>query len=228
MALYREGEVSMFYVMIALAIFGLMGTVPAKADGPKWEPFVSNVDGTTLDLAPPAGFVEICGQDAQLCHNLTAGYPPSTKTLGYFVLSEEWKQFRKERIGFSRYLIAQLAISLSPDDLPGLKKHILSNQGSIPDHTSLVKILELKGRAPIGVFLDTADAIAFGQVLKLRMNPPAPPKDIILASTNVALAVKGKMLSLYAFDEVAEDMNVEAVKELTRKWLECLRAANAR
>ena len=219
----------MFHIiLIALAIFGLLSTVPVLADGPICEPFVAIVDGTSLDLAPPAGFVEICGQDAQLCHDLTAGYPSSVRTIGYFVLSEEWKQFRKERMGFSRYLIAQLALKLSPSDLPGYKQYLRSNQSSVPDHTSLVKIFELKGRAPIGIFLDTEDSIAFGQIMKLKMNPPAPPKDLILASTNVMLVAKGKMLSLYAFDDITENMDVEAVKELTRKWLGCLRTANAR
>jgi hypothetical protein len=38
------------------------------------------VAAESLDLAPPAGFTEICSQDAELCRKLTSGYPPNVQT----------------------------------------------------------------------------------------------------------------------------------------------------
>jgi hypothetical protein len=45
-----------------------------------------------------------------------------------------------------RYLIAQRAVNLSPDGLPGLKAHLHSNQGQIPDHTRLPAVFESQRR----------------------------------------------------------------------------------
>src|SRR5689334_13492961 len=83
--------------------------------------WTTTATGAPLDLAPLAGYTEICSLDAALCHRLTDGYPPSIWTLGYFVPAEEWAAFRRgETAGFRRYLIAQLARSTTPADLPGL------------------------------------------------------------------------------------------------------------
>ena len=215
----------MFYAIV-FAAMGLASAVTAPAPVASCGSFVSKVDAASLDLAPPTGFVEICGQDAELCRVLTAGYPPTAKTLGYFVTSEEWMRFKKQPIGFTRYLIAQLATSMAPEDLAGLKEHIRSQQANIPDHTELPAIVESQGRAPIAIFEDADDAIAFGAVMKLRTKPPSPPKDATLASTNAALVMKGRVMSLYAFIDVTESKDVDAVKNLTRNWLQCLRAAN--
>src|SRR5213082_1409182 len=104
--------------VILLVAVALVSVVHAEAAETGCGSFVSRVDGQSLDLAPPRGFVEICGQDAELCRTLTAGYPPSVLTLGYFVSPEEWKRFKSgPPIGFTRYLIAQSASS-APGDLP--------------------------------------------------------------------------------------------------------------
>jgi hypothetical protein len=124
-------------------------------------------------------------------------------------------------------LIAQ-ATSISPGDLPDLKNHLRSRQGAIHDHTALPNILQSEGRANIGVFEDTDDAIAFGTIMQLGTRPPAPAKDLVLASTNTAFIVREKVLSLYVFLDVTATNDVEAVKRLTREWLGCLRATNSR
>jgi hypothetical protein len=91
--------------VILLVAATLASVLHAEAAETGCGSFALPVDGRNLDLAPPHGFVEICGQDANLCRTLTAGYPPSVPTLGYFVSPEDWKRFKSgPPIGFTRYL----------------------------------------------------------------------------------------------------------------------------
>src|SRR5262245_41877372 len=76
-----------------------------------------------IDFAPPTGFVDVCGQDAQLCAVLTSGFPPSVQTIGYFVRSQEWQQYQKGELkGFNRYLIAQRARTISTTEFSDFKR----------------------------------------------------------------------------------------------------------
>jgi hypothetical protein len=213
---------------VAIALLCLAATTQLLSGDESCGTFVSSIAGTSLNLAPPLGFVEICGQDAKLCQTLTSGYPPSSHTLGYFVTAEEWARYRKSPIGFSKFLIAQHAGSMSPDMLPDFKKYVRSQQGDIPDNTDLPSTLQSRGRAPIPVFEDAEDAIAFGSILKLRTATPAPARDITLATTNAALVVKGRVLSLYVGWDVTASDDAEPVKQQMKKWLNCLRWANRR
>ena len=141
-------------------------------------------------------------------------------------MAEEWARFKKSPVGFSKFLIAQHAGSMSPEELPDFKRFVRSQQNDIPDHTDLPGVLESRGRAPIPVFEDAGDAIAFGTIMKLRTAPPTLAKDFILATTNAALVVKGKVMSLYVGWDVTQSADVEGAKQQTKMWLNCLRAAN--
>lgn len=188
--------------------------------------FQASVAPPALELAPPAGFVEICGRDAVLCARLSSGYPPTARTIGYFVTPEEWVQYREGRLsGFTRYLIAQVSEGTAPTEFPDLKNFIRSRQGAIPDNTELPPVLDAVGRSNIGVFEDSDDAISSGVVMKLQPATSGPPTDLILASTNTAFLTKGRVLSLYAFTDVTAKPSAEPVKQLTREWLKCLRSA---
>jgi hypothetical protein len=213
---------------IALAV-SLVLAAHATRGEPHCTSVLRDVDGIRIDLAPLEGFVEICSRDKALCRTLTAGYPASVNTLGYFVTAGEWEAYKGKRLaGFTRYLIAQLAGTMSPEDLPGFKSYIHSQQGDVPDHTRLPETLKGAGRSSLGVFDETADSISFGTIMKLQTAVPGPWRDAWLASTNSALVAKRRVLSLYAFAEVRRSEEVEEVKEMTKSWLRCLRKANDR
>src|SRR5205814_7396581 len=95
-------------------------------------PAIRSAGAVQIDLSPPGHFIDVCAEDATLCRTLTSGYPTSASTLAYFVPTDEWKTAKEKPQGFSRYLIAQLAGSMSPDKLPGLKRYLHSQQGEIP------------------------------------------------------------------------------------------------
>jgi hypothetical protein len=106
-------------------------------------------------------------QDEKLCSLLTRGYPPSTQTVGYFVLDGEWAKFKKGELeGFTRYLIAQISQSTRPEDFPALKEFIRSRHGKVADHTDLPGTLKSRGQVGLGVVDETQDSISFGTVMK--------------------------------------------------------------
>lgn len=182
--------------------------------------------GTPLELAPPKGYTEICSQDAALCHILTAGYPPSTITVGYFVPSDEWNAFRQHKAnGFRHYLIAQIAGSMTARELPDLKEHLHAQQGDVTDHTKLPAVFEARGRTPLGIFDETERSISFGAVMRLHPTTGWPDAaDVVLIATNSALAVGERVLSLYVYREYATESDIAAAEQLTTDWLSCIEA----
>jgi hypothetical protein len=186
---------------------------------------IRSAGGVQVDLSPPGHFIDVCAEEAALCKTLTSGYPPSVSTLAYFVLPDEWKASKDKPQGFTRYLIAQLAGSMSPDKLPGLKRHLHSQQGEIPDSTALPSALASRGRVPLGIVNETEDSISFGTVMKLE-SAGSSSSGFALASINSAIIVRDRVLSLYAFDELKDPRAVEPLKGLSEKWLTCLRQNN--
>jgi hypothetical protein len=178
-----------------------------------------------VDVAPPGQYVDVCAEDASLCKTLTSGYPPTASTLAYFVLPDEWKEAKAKTRGFTRYLIAQLSESMSPDKLPGFKQYLHSQQGQVPDHTTLPSVLALRGRVPLGIVAETSDSISFGTVMKLE-STSGSSQGFALASINSAIIVRDRVLSVYAFDEVKEVGAIESLKTLSASWLTCLRNSN--
>src|SRR5258707_10884785 len=95
-------------------------------------PTIRSAGPFQIDVSPPGHFIDVCAEDASLCKTLTSktltsGYPPTVSTLAYFVLPDEWKAAKeKPPRGFTRYLIAQLSGSMSPDKLPGFKQYLHS------------------------------------------------------------------------------------------------------
>jgi hypothetical protein len=195
--------------------------------------FKTEIGGRPVELAVPGGYVEICSRDAVLCRILTAGYPASVKTIGYFATPEEWSRYQADPDragGFTRYLIAQHAGGMSPNEFTGFREYVRSRQGKIPDSTELPAVLEKTGQANIGVFEDADDAIAFGAVMKVQSaasEPNAGPREeTLLASTNLAFRTEQYVLSLYVYIDTKSEQRVEIVKDLTREWLQCLRSAD--
>ena len=187
--------------------------------------FPIKTGGERLDVAPLTGFVEVCSQDAALCRTLTQGYPPSTMTVGYFVTAAEWARFQKGALpGFTNYLIAQIAKSTSPADLPDLKAFLKSRQGKIPDHTKLPDILKVENEANLGVVGESDDSIVIGKVAKVQL-PPSPTK-VGMVSLNAAFALGPRVFSLYSFREYQSAPDIAAAKAAMGTWLQCLRAAN--
>jgi len=207
---------------VFMALLCCLMAQPAIADSACGS-FAVPVGPSRINLAPPSGFVEVCGRDSPLCTRLTAGYPKTAKTIGYFVNPQEWDQYRGGHFsGFSHYLIAQLANGVLPAEFSDLRRFIRSQQGDIPDHTQLPANVDSEEKANIGVFEDSADAIAFGVVMKVR---PAASAPITLASANAAFLAKDHVLSLYVFVDVTAQPSGEPAKRLTRQWLACLRRA---
>ena len=82
-------------------------------------------DRSAIDYAPLEGFVDVCSRDFQLCVALTQGYPPSVKTIGYFVPAQEWERYQEgDRTGFSRYLIGQRATAMSELEFNEFKRYL--------------------------------------------------------------------------------------------------------
>jgi hypothetical protein len=71
-------------------------------------------------------------------------------------------------------LIAQLAKSSTAADLPGLKTHLRAQHGDITDHSNPPPALEVRGRAPLGIFDETTHSISFGIVM--QMQPAGRPE----------------------------------------------------
>ncbi len=187
--------------------------------------FPIKTGGERLDIAPLTGFVEVCSQDATLCRALTEGYPASTMTVGYFVTAAEWARFKKGALpGFTNYLIAQIAKSTSPADLPDLKAFLKSRQGQIPDHTKLPDILKVEDEANLGVVGESDDSIVIGKVAKVQL--PSSPTKSGMVSLNAAFALGPRVFSLYSFREYRSAPDVAAAKAAMGTWLQCLRAAN--
>ena len=184
------------------------------------------VGGTEIDLAPLAGYVEVCAQDTALCHTLTDGFPPSVTTLGYFVTSDGWRAYRQAAQGFDQYLIAQLARSMSAGDIPGFKRYVHAQQGSIPDHTRLPAVLESEGRVALGIFDETDSSISFGTVMKVRSRTDPRVGQRALVATNSMAVIKGRVLSLYIYRAFGTPADVDTTEQLTKRWLTCLRRAN--
>jgi hypothetical protein len=183
--------------------------------------------GTQLQLLPPAGFVEVCAHDTALCRRVSAGYPPSATTLGYFVPETEWRAYRQGTIhGFTQYLIAQRASSISPSSLPKFKQHVRAQQGDLPDHTRLPAQLESGGRVPLGVFDESENSISFGVVMSMRSAGDDESANMRLVATNSALALGPHVLSLYVYRRFRAISDIDAAKQQTRTWLSCLRNAN--
>ena len=185
------------------------------------------VTGDEAALLPLAGFVEVCRQDTALCRRLSAGYPPSTTTLGFFVPDEEWVAYRRGALqGFTQYLIAQKAGSMSPSAFPGFKQHLHAQQGGIPDHTRLPAQLEPGSRVPLGIFDESDNSISFGVVMSARPAGTGQAAPIALVATNSALALRSRVLYLYVYRRYGTAADIDRAKEQTRAWLGCLRTVN--
>ena len=175
-------------------------------------------------MAPPSGFTEICAQDRELCRALTAGYPPTVTTLGYFVQSTEWAaHLRGERASPTKYLIAQ-GTSTSEDEFPALKAFIGERAGRIPDNSRVPESLGSLDRIDLGVLDKGSDFISPGVVIRL---PPSAlaPSPVTQVAINTAFATRGHVLSLYTHCDFWNSKDVEACRTLTTSWLACLRGA---
>ena len=183
---------------------------------------------STIDFAPPPGFIDVCSRDVLLCTVLTQGYPPSVTTVAYFVTVEDWQRYQHgERKGFSQYLIAQLARTMSSDKFAEIKKYIHDQAGQIPDHTELPPPLVNKGNVPLGIIDETDDSISFGNITKLEPEGASSGSSFLQASINIALQMKGQTLSLYVFEDLADISDASRAKALSRRWLACIKSRNS-
>jgi hypothetical protein len=181
-------------------------------------------NGRPLDLAPPMGFVEICAKDRALCAVLTAGYPPTVTTLGYFVRADEWEARKKAGSGFHNYLIAQ-ADESKPAMLAELKGYVKSRDGAMPDHTDLPGTLLSRGRVNLGIVDESNDSITTGVLLRTQ---PATllMREIRQVALNSVVVVGPTILSLYLFRDFETQKDVSMTKQRAKDWLQCLRASN--
>jgi hypothetical protein len=187
----------------------------------------ANVGDTTIDLAPPRGFIEVCSLDPQLCSVLTAGYPPSVKTLGYFVAGRDWELFRRDSSrGFKHYLIAQLALNRSAEQLSGFKAYLRAQQGNIPDHSQLPRMLTAQGRVPLGVLAETPTSISSGVIMAARPVTSPSEESIVLVASNSAAAVTNRLLSLYVYLDYRNQTDIDTVRAVTQRWLQCIANGN--
>jgi hypothetical protein len=148
-------------------------------------------------------------------------------TLGYFVAQAEWDAHRRDpSTNFSHYLIAQLAGTMAPADLPGFKSYVHANNGAVPDHSQLPAVLQSKGQVGLGVVDETDSSISFGTIMLLRRGAESDPLRLI--ATNSAVATRGRMFSLYVYRDMRDTADVSAAVRQTKEWLGCMRRANVR
>jgi len=186
-------------------------------------------DRSAIDYAPLEGFVDVCSRDFQLCVALTQGYPPTVKTIGYFVRAEEWERYQEgDRSGFSRYLIGQRASTMSESEFDDFRRYLHAQHGSMPEHTKTPTTFNLHERASLGIIDETPDSISFGAVLRLTPNRDGPVAPVWLGSINIVLQLKGETLTLYAFDTLNTPDETDGLKNLARQWLNCIRTRNAK
>ncbi len=183
-----------------------------------------NLDGPSIDLAPPGGFIEVCAQENELCDELSGRYPPVVETIGYFWLSPEWERHRTGRpVQLSRYLIAQVS-SRPASAFDELKKSTRERAGAVPDNSNAPDVSGRVESVNLGVLAETSDSISIGAILKPRpslMADALPTQAII----NTALLAKGRVLIFYVHYNVSRDADVDAAKRLSADWLRCFRAA---
>lgn len=207
------------------SIVTLLLSAPPVAAEPACGSFRAAVPDPALDLAPPAGFTEICAQDAALCVRLTSGFSKDTNTIGYFVPAEEWKRYQAgDHSKFRRTLIAQWAESTQPSRFPVLKKFIRSQHGKEKSESQEALVWHPSGKADIPVFEDSKDVIAAGVLVKQKQAGPDAP-ETVLASVNIAMVKNTRTLSLYVITDVTASPSAEPAKALGREWIRCLRAA---
>src|SRR5262245_63021711 len=210
---------------LCTALIALVFTsASASAADPKCGSFEPRVPPPPLQLAPPAGFIEVCGKDQALCTKVSAGYPAGTQLIGYFVTPAEWSEYQaSKRTEFSRYLVAQLVPSMEPLHFAGLREFMRAQRGSATPGVRRAPVFDAQGRSIIPVFEDADDAIASGMMIKRKADEAKAPIDIVLASANLAYLTKDRVLSLYSYANVSADPSSAPVEELTRQWLACLR-----
>jgi hypothetical protein len=210
-----------------LCALGALTAISALTAADKCGSFKDAHGLSSVDVAPLPGYVDVCSQDFQLCVKLTQGYPPSVKTIGYFVPADEWQKRQKGNLeGFTHYLIAQRGRTLSADEFIEFKHYVYSQQGNVEDHTKPADVFESQGRVSLGVIDEAEDMIAFGAILKLTQTNPPPPKALLLASINIVLEQKGETLSLYVFDTVKGLDDTSRIKRLVEAWLNRIRERN--
>src|SRR4051794_2609546 len=162
----------------------------------------------TIDLAPPSGFTEICARDRELCRVLTAGYPPTVTTLGYFVASGEWAAHQRgERVSPTKYLIAQ-GTSMAQDAFPALKDFIRERAGRIPDNSRVPESGGTLARIDLGVLEEGPDFISPGIIIKVPPSAlaPSPANQVAI---NTAFATRGQVLSLYTHCDYSNGKDVD-------------------
>jgi hypothetical protein len=110
---------------------------------------------------------------------------------------------------------------LSTEEFADFKRYVHSQNGNIPDHTKLASLLESRGQVSLGIVDETSDSISLGTVVKLT--EPALKRDLQSAAINVALQIKSESLSLYVYDGVKDTNDTDRVKELAKRWVQCIR-----
>lgn len=213
---------------LAAALIALVfASAPASAADPKCGTFEARAVPPPLELAPPAGFIEVCGKDPALCAKVAAGYPPEARLVGYFVMPAEWSEHQAgKRTEFSRYLVAQIVPGMEPLHFPRLREFARAQRGTAAAGTKRAPVFDASGRSIIPVFEDADDAVASGMMLKRKADATAPI-EIVLASVNIAYLTKDRVLSLYTYANVSADPSSAPVEKLAREWLACLRSAHA-
>jgi hypothetical protein len=144
-------------------------------------------------------------------------------TIGYFALAEEWRNYDRDREGFSSYLVAHRAEPMPQEEALHLKDSIRARQGQVPDSTRPAIGTRLGELTHLGVIDETADSISFGVVATVSKGSDVR----IIGSVNTVLWRDDETLSLYAFTRGEPETVVEDVKSISRTWIACIRANNA-
>jgi hypothetical protein len=62
----------------------------------------------------------------------------------------------------------------------------------------------------------------------VKLTEKALKRDVQTAAINIALQIKDESLSLYVYDEAKGVTDTERVKDLAKRWVQCIRKQNSR
>jgi hypothetical protein len=208
----------------ACASTGAGGT-SASPDGETCESVPAGVGDDKIDLAPPGGYMETCWVDSRLCTEPVPGRPEGHKMLGFFLTSGDWARHRRrQELDLGTYLIAQ-STATPAAEFPDLREILRQRGQDAVDISALPASFQPQTMVSVGVVDESADSISsgvlFGSAFSRRRSAAAPE-----VSINTAFMLGSRVLSLHVNHAYSGRSDVDAARQLTAAWLECLRKAN--
>lgn len=121
----------------------------------------------------------------------------------------------------SKYLVVQRESSATSNALELLRKDLRASSIDVPRFPG---VIDAVGLSPSGILVDEPDAVSYGAV---RSEPVARDQSVeLLVGIKSVIVLRQATLSLYAYLRTQRPDEIEGFKELSQKWIRCVREAN--